>query len=100
MKKITDTNEVIDFIQRRFPTDCMWKSGNCYYFALILHNRFPNSRICYDVVDGHFCVKIDDVYYDWEGIYTPDCFDNVIAWEQFDDYDTLRKQRIIRDCLQ
>lgn len=89
-------DEVLEFVQRRFPADCRWKSGNCYFFSIILKERFKNSNIYYDVIDGHFCVKIDDIYYDWEGIYTPT---TLIEWDKFDEYDSLQKQIIIRDCL-
>ena len=30
-------NQVEEFIQRRFPVDCNWTNGNCYYFAVILN---------------------------------------------------------------
>lgn len=89
-------NEVLDFIKRRFSIDCNWKSGNCYQFSIILHDRFKNSSVFYDVIDGHFCVKIGDNYYDWEGIYSPTV---PIEWDKFDEYDSLLKQRIIRDCI-
>ena len=36
---------VLKFIKRRFPVDCNWLSGNCYYFAQILMARFPEAKI-------------------------------------------------------
>ena len=89
-------DEVLEFIHRRFPTDYNWKSGNCYFFAVILHEKYKCSTIYYDVIDGHFCVKIGDKYYDWEGVYYPAA---PIEWDNFDEYDSLLKQRIIRDCI-
>lgn len=89
-------SEVQEFIQRRFPTNCNWKSGNCYYFSQILLSRFPEGILCYDVIDGHFCVKIDEVYYDWCGIYIPTA---PIEWDKFDEYDNIQKQVVIRDCI-
>ena len=40
--KVTDEKEreILDFIQRRFPKDSDWTTGNCYWFAGILGNRF------------------------------------------------------------
>ena len=38
-------DEVIEFIKRRFPTDSNWLSGNCYYFAKILQERFGVNYI-------------------------------------------------------
>lgn len=89
-------DEVLKFIHRRFPIDCHWLDGNCYFFSLILHNKYKPSSIYYDVIDGHFCTKIGNNYYDWKGIYFPTV---PIEWDKFDEYDSLRKQRIIRDCI-
>lgn len=38
-------NKIEEFINRRFPNDCNWLSGNCYYFAIILKDRFPEGNI-------------------------------------------------------
>ena len=66
---IMKTNDmVLEFIHRRFPVDCHWLDGNCYYFALILLDRFPIGKILYDVIDGHFVCEIDGVKYDWSGV--------------------------------
>lgn len=40
-------NEVTEFIHRRFPDDCNWTSGNCYYFAVILQARFGGEKLYY-----------------------------------------------------
>ena len=89
-------NMVLEFINKRFPTDCNWTTGNCYYFALILADRF-NGDIYYDVINGHFITKIQDNFYDWNGIVnTNNC---LVEWNKMDQYDSLVKQRIIRDCI-
>ncbi len=90
-------NEVLEFIHRRFPIDCNWLNGNCFFFAVILKNRFPNGTIYYDVINGHFIFKYKDNYYDWTGIIYPDGY--LVEWDNFDDYDSLQKQRIINDCI-
>lgn len=89
-------DEILEFIKRRFPVNCNWISGNCYFFALILKEIFGGS-IWYDVINGHFVVLIDDNYYDWTGIIEPDGY--LVEWDKFDEYDSLLKQRIIRDCI-
>ena len=38
------SNEIIEFINRRFKLDCNWTNGNCYYFALILADRFKHKN--------------------------------------------------------
>lgn len=89
-------NKILEFIHRRFPTDSNWKSGNCYFFSLILHDVFAGS-IFYDIISGHFVTLINGKYYDWTGIVEPD--GHLVEWEKFDEYDSLLKQRIIRDCI-
>lgn len=92
-----DEDEVIEFIKRRFPADCHWKCENCYYFALILKDRFPGGKICYDVINGHFSYKYKNHYYDHTGMINPDGY--LVIWDDFDDYDSIQKQRVIRDCI-
>ncbi len=90
--------EVINFINKRFNKDCNWVDGNCYYFTVILKDRFPEGKIYYHVIDGHFVFKYNDLYYDWIGIVeTDECF--LVEWDNFEEYDSLLKQRIIRDCI-
>lgn len=89
--------KIIDFIQKRFKNDCNWTTGNCYYFSIILKNRFPEGKIYYDVIDGHFIFWYQDCFYDWNGFIKPsNC---LIEWDKFDEYDSLRKERIVRDCI-
>lgn len=90
-------NEVLEFIQRRFKKNCNWTDGNCYYFAIILKDRFPEGEVFYDVLYGHFVFKYLNKYYDWSGIVNS--FGYLVCWDTFDDYDSLLKQRIIRDCI-
>lgn len=59
--------EIVDFIKRRFTKDCNWTTGNCYYFALILHDRFPESKIIYDPIEGHFMILYNNKAYDYLG---------------------------------
>lgn len=90
-------DEVLEFIKRRFPTENGWLCENCYYFALILKDRFPGGEICYDVINGHFSYKYNDRYYDHTGRIVPDGY--IVKWDHFDMYDSIQKKRIIRDCL-
>lgn len=90
-------NEVLEFIQRRFKTDCKWTDGNCYYFAIILKDRFPDGKIFYDVIYSHFIFQYQNKYYDWTGIINPIGY--LVEWDKFDEYDSSVKKRIIRDCV-
>ncbi len=91
--------EILDFIKRRFKNDSNWLNGNCYYFGIILCNRFPCAKLYYDVILGHFLVQIDNHYYDWSGEIFIQDFDNLILWEKFEEYDNILYNRIIRDCI-
>lgn len=77
--------------------DQQWRSGNCYFFAVILKSAFPGD-IVYDVVNGHFLFMAKDgMFYDWGGrVKDPGI---VVKWDDFDEYDPSRKERIIRDCI-
>lgn len=90
-------DEVLEFIQRRFKADCGWTTGNCYYFAIILKDRFPKGKIFYDVIYGHFIFQYKNKYYDWTGIIKP--LGYLVKWDKFDEYDSLLEKRIIRDCI-
>ena len=90
-------NEILDFICRRFPTDCHWLDGNCYYFAVILKARFPNGKILYDAINGHFVFLFNGKCYDWTGEVEVE--GELIEWQMFGNYDRLWEKRIIRDCV-
>lgn len=92
------TDRILEFIQRRFSKDYDWTNGNCYYFAVILDNRFPGGDICYDVTDGHFLYRnYSGAYYDWTGLVHPT--GTVIKWKEFREYDYKQYQRIIENCV-
>jgi hypothetical protein len=90
-------DQILEFIHRRFKNDCNWTTGNCYYFAIILKDRFPEGKIFYDVILGHFVFCYENKFYDWTGCIKP--YGYLVEWDKFDDYDTLQKQVIIRDCI-
>lgn len=92
-------NKILDFIDRRFgDTDSHWQDGNCYYFALILKDRFPSGKIVYDPVDNHFLFKYLGVLYDSKGI------DNrsnreVIKWDKYREFDEEDYKNVIKYCI-
>lgn len=90
-------NNVLEFIHRRFSIDCNWVSGNCYYFTLILKDRFPGGIVYYDVINGHFVYLYNGKYYDWTGIVEPEGY--LVEWDKFAEYDHMQKKRIVEDCL-
>ena len=62
--------EVLEFIKRRFPIDCKWTDGNCYWFAKILAERF-GMQIYYLPIVGHFVAGFDSdgKFYDYNGVF-------------------------------
>ena len=89
--------EIEEFIKRRFPDNCHWLDGNCFYFSIILLSRFPDGSIYYDVINGHFVFRYENKYYDWTGEIDPDGY--LVEWNKFEEYDELQKKVIIRDCI-
>ena len=60
----------------------------------------------YDLTMGHFYFRIDGKNYDWNGEYDilldpshKNDYIACIAWEHMDKYDSIQKERIIRDCI-
>lgn len=88
--------KIKEFIKRRFPQNCSWTSGNCYHFAVILKSVFGGD-IYYDVINGHFLLKCEDSLYDWTGRVTDHGF--LVKWDDFEQYDYLQKERIMKDCI-
>lgn len=89
--------EILDFINRRFKENRHWLDGNCYYFALILKDRFPNGSIWYDVTYGHFMYRANGRFYDWSGEIEPK--GKIVPWKIFHLYDKVQYEVIMRDCV-
>lgn len=94
------SEEILEFIKRRFSIDCNWTSGNCYWFAKILTLRFIFLKIFYDPIEGHF-VAMDtknNVYYDFEGEHIPIPDMKLINFENLLYEDPTLYSNLIRDC--
>ena len=102
MLDLQEEQEVLDFIRRRFDgakgTKCHseWTDGNCYWFALILSERF-DGEILYDPVAGHFVTRIKDKAFDWNGVY--ESGNDMIPWVLFGQEDPIWWRRVMRDCV-
>jgi len=93
--------KVLEFIHRRFPVDCNWMNGNCFFFAKILASRFPGD-VVYDPIEGHFLFWAgDDNLYDWSGLreYTETERKKMFLWRESPSIDILQHGRIYRDCV-
>ena len=92
---------ITNFLKRFHPTDqtvdSVFTNGCCYWFAIILNIRFPNSKIMYDPIVNHFVTKINGNCYDITGDVTDKY--NVVEWDTYALDDNLYRNRIIRDCI-
>lgn len=99
------SKRVLDFIKSftyfgEAVSEC-FLCGNCYWFAVILCNRFSTECRCYityDVIANHFGCNIDGKVYDISGEVT-----KTYKWEKWEwlvqNYDPLVIRRIYRDCI-
>lgn len=76
-------NEVLRFI------DLFWSRDNkylftqkcCYWFSVILSQRFENATIMYNPSEVHFATMIDDILYDITGVL--DNSEDYVDWEEY-----------------
>ena len=73
--------------------------GMCYWFAFILHNRFPkDSEIMYYAVGNHFACRIGDRIFDITGdITNKNLFFE--PWEEYKLRDPLETARLQVYCI-
>lgn len=88
-------NDIKKFIDDRFSKDCDWLNGNCYYFSIILKERF-GGEIYYDSAVGHFFLKNFIGNFDYNGEYTPV---SEIKLEDIKYSDPLWYGRLLKDCI-
>lgn len=93
--------EILQFIARFAGSIETFTSGCCFWFAHILAERFRgHAEIVLAVVENHFVARIDGRLYDVTGDVTEEYKDSVlVAWDKMDEYDSLQKERIVRDCV-
>lgn len=93
--------DILNFISKftkfneKAITEC-FTLGNCFWFALILKERFC-GKIYYMPVDNHFVTKIDDNYYDITGEVKPT--PSIYLWEEYMKSEPLDSRRVIGDCI-
>lgn len=88
-------NEVLDFIKGFEPARDLFLYGYCYWFAMILSQRFK-GKIWYMPVENHFVCAIKGRYYDAGGEVIPKRT-KMCLWDCYPD--EIEKARIIRDCI-
>jgi len=89
--------EILEFIHRRFPTDCNWINGNCFWFASILKARFEYLSIYYLPIIGHFVTGALGTYFDWTGQIFPE--EAPLLLDELCKNDEKWYWRLLRDCI-
>ena len=89
--------EILNFIKRRWKKDANWLDGNCYWFAVILQNRFPFLEIYYLPIKGHFVCGDGVNYYDWTGVVQLE--EIPFLFSDIEQQDSSCFDRIFRDCV-
>lgn len=93
--------EILNFIDRFTlqgrlqDTITTFTQGCCFWFAFILHTRFPDSTIMYDPVVGHFITRIGGRDYDIRG----DVTGKFEAYKWDDNTEEFDKEHVTRDCV-
>lgn len=90
-------DKIEQFIQKRFTKDCNWLNGNCYYFSIILQDRFPNGKIIYEPIDGHFLYKVKNKCYDFLGMH--ELPSDYYIWDELEAQEPNLYKRIKKDCI-
>lgn len=86
-----------NFIKRRWQINSHFLDGNCLWFAIILTTRFPDLKIYYLPIQGHFIAGKNNIYYDWTGKIQLE--EKPIALETIKEKDSLWYSYLIRDCF-
>ena len=72
--------------------------GNCYHFSVILKDVYPEGRIAYSQILGHFFLEIDGRYYDITGEIKKPIAD-VTYFDTLYYTDSALYRTLLRDCV-
>ena len=75
----------------------LFTEGNCYYFSIILKERFKSGDVYYLPIANHFIWKYNGKFYDICGEYGT--HEKAYKWEDFKKRDISLSKRIERDCI-
>ena len=106
VKRIYKPISIEDFIRKiRNPlaggqVENIFLHGFCYYFSIILKEKFPKGTILYSPSLNHFIFLYNSEIWDITGNVS-DKYDyrELVIWDEWRD-DILLRQRIIRDCIE
>jgi hypothetical protein len=76
----------------------VFTEGNCYHFAVILNNVYPEGRIIYSQILGHFLLEIAGEHYDITGKVTKPIPD-ITYFDTLYYTDSSLYRELLRDCV-
>ena len=94
---MASSKEILDFIATFKGSEAVFTNGNCYWFAKILKERFPDGDILYNSTFNHFAFDINGKIHDITGII-PEHKD-WYYWDFYKKEDPIHAMRIYRDCV-
>lgn len=93
--------KILSFIAhfQRPDTIEVFTNGMCYWFAVILLERFGGD-ILYDMEIGHFVCDVGGRLYDVTGDVTERIGNSsLVCWDFLPEHDNLLYERLMRDCV-
>lgn len=103
--QIYKKQDIIDFIdnfkkQNKQVLEKVFTEGNCYYFAIILKNRFPEISIVYSQINNHFMCLYDNHIYDIFGDITNNVeVRDLYLWETYKNVDFIDYSNVVKYCI-
>ena len=91
-------NEVTYFISKFSSAKDLFLYGLCYWFSIILHERF-GGMIFYLPISNHFITWIDGSFYDASGDISDSLPEPPVLWETYAASDPAHAENIRRDCI-
>ena len=71
--------------------------GNCYHFATILKNMYPEGFIYYDRAIGHFIFRYKGSFYDITGKINPG-ISKLYSWETIKEKEPSYYKKLLLEC--
>ena len=87
---------ILNFIKQFESAKHMFLNGKCYWFAVILRERF-NGKLYYNPIMNHWACLINNELYDVTGMIVNTCYE---PWPDCVADDTLLYHRLINQCIE
>lgn len=98
-ENVNHAYRIKEFIYGFRSCEDVFLNGYCYWFAMILSQRF-HGEIYYDCIDNHFVTMINHRLYDVRGDITDDIDINRFKpWNYFLFYDPNLYRSVTRSCI-